>query len=104
MTRLNGKISLITGAAQGIGLATAKKFAQEGATVVICDVKTEAVNAAVLAEMKWRREVMVKGWTKRQLVHWSIRQALIVLCDLPIMHLAGLTAGRDMQRRPTAIT
>ncbi len=47
MPRLIGKVSLITGAAQGIGLATALKFAREGATVVVCDVKAEAVNAAV---------------------------------------------------------
>ena len=47
MKRLEGKISLITGAAQGIGLATAIKFAQEGAVVVVCDVKQAAVDAAV---------------------------------------------------------
>ena len=45
--RLAGKVSLITGAAQGIGLATALKFAREGADVVICDVKQPGVDDAV---------------------------------------------------------
>jgi 3-oxoacyl-[acyl-carrier protein] reductase len=47
MTRLQHKIALITGAAQGIGLATARKFTREGATVVVCDRDPVAVDAAV---------------------------------------------------------
>ncbi|TNF60297.1 MAG: 3-oxoacyl-ACP reductase FabG [Burkholderiales bacterium] len=47
MKRLEGKVSIITGAAQGIGLATAVKFAREGAIVVVCDVRQAAVDAAV---------------------------------------------------------
>jgi len=45
--RLQNKIAIITGAAQGIGLATAAKFAREGASVVVCDMKPAAVEAAV---------------------------------------------------------
>ena len=45
--RLANKVSIITGAAQGIGLATALKFAAEGAIVVVCDVKQAAVDTAV---------------------------------------------------------
>ncbi|MCI1190728.1 3-oxoacyl-[acyl-carrier-protein] reductase [Calidifontimicrobium sp. SYSU G02091] len=45
--RLQHKICIVTGAAQGIGLATALKFAREGATVVVCDLRADAVEAAV---------------------------------------------------------
>ncbi|CAN5481314.1 beta-ketoacyl-ACP reductase [soil metagenome] len=36
--RLLNKVSIITGAGQGIGKATALKFAKEGAKVVVCDL------------------------------------------------------------------
>jgi 3-oxoacyl-[acyl-carrier protein] reductase len=45
--RLKDKVAIITGAAKGIGFATAKRFAQEGAKVMIADVNPEAVKAAV---------------------------------------------------------
>ncbi len=45
--RLDKKICIITGAAQGIGLATAMKFSQEGATVIVCDMKADAIAQAV---------------------------------------------------------
>lgn len=45
--RLKDKVAIITGAASGIGKATALKFAQEGAKVVVCDLQSSAVNDVV---------------------------------------------------------
>jgi NAD(P)-dependent dehydrogenase (short-subunit alcohol dehydrogenase family) len=41
----NGKLALVTGAAAGMGLATAKAFAEAGAAVVLAEYKEEAVKA-----------------------------------------------------------
>lgn len=46
MSRLQGKIALITGAAVGIGYAIAEAFLAEGASVVLTDINGEALEAA----------------------------------------------------------
>jgi NAD(P)-dependent dehydrogenase (short-subunit alcohol dehydrogenase family) len=48
---LTDKVAIITGAAHGIGRATALRFAQEGATVVVADIQDEA-GKQVVAEIQ----------------------------------------------------
>lgn len=47
--RLDGKVTIITGAAQGIGRAYAERFAKEGARVVVADLRSDAAEEVAAA-------------------------------------------------------
>ncbi len=47
MDEFEGGVAVVTGAASGIGLATATRFAQEGMRVVLADIERDSLEAAV---------------------------------------------------------
>lgn len=51
LINLEGKVAVITGGASGIGLASAKRLAEAGATIAICDIN-ESKGKEALSEIK----------------------------------------------------
>ena len=105
MSRLIEKVSLITGAAQGIGLATAKKFAQEGAVVVVCDIHAEAVNAAVAQCQAFGAQVEGHAMdvTQRDQVDAVVAAVLARHGRIDVLvHNAGITQDARLQNMTQA--
>lgn len=61
MSRLADKVAIVTGAASGIGRASAERFAAEGASVLVADLRTEGCTevAAALRARGFRAEACV---------------------------------------------
>jgi len=60
MTQLENKVAIVTGGARGIGLATATRFAREGAKVLLVDRSENALREAVDA-LDADRDFLKKG-------------------------------------------
>ncbi|MBN8243500.1 SDR family oxidoreductase [Nitratireductor aquimarinus] len=86
---LEGKRAIITGGAQGIGLATAERFIESGAEVILWDINADMLDKAV-AELGEKAAGRVVELTEENAVTEAARQAGAI--DI-LVNNAGITGG-----------
>jgi 3-oxoacyl-[acyl-carrier protein] reductase len=100
MNRLQGRVCIVTGGAQGIGLATARRFLVEGATVALCDMRRESVDAAV----EWLGDLgTVEGYvvdvTRRDQIDAMVGQVHASYGSVDVLiNNAGITLDARLQK------
>ncbi|MDP6071740.1 MAG: SDR family NAD(P)-dependent oxidoreductase [SAR202 cluster bacterium] len=96
MRVFKGKVAVVTGAASGIGLAMASRFAHEGMKVVLADVEDDALDAAVsdLKESEYDVMGVVTDVSDADSIRNLARTTLEAYGGVHILcNNAGVTAG-----------
>jgi NAD(P)-dependent dehydrogenase (short-subunit alcohol dehydrogenase family) len=96
MGRLDGKRAVVTGAASGIGEATARLFVAEGATVIIADAD-ELRGERIVAELGERARFVATDVSREQDVDQAVATSVEVFGGLDVMYnnagVPGSTCG-----------
>lgn len=88
MGRIEGRVAVITGAGDGIGEGIARRFAQEGAHLVVSDINGDAaerVRTSLVEEFGARVEAMTVDVTKKEQVLGMIEAAAETYGSLDIL-------------------
>jgi 3-oxoacyl-[acyl-carrier protein] reductase len=98
--RLKNKVCIITGAARGIGKATAIKFSKNGAKVVICDLDDSVVQTSVM-ELSEYGEVtgFAVDVTKPEEIRNMVAEVLKKFGKIDVLiNNAGITADSTLMK------
>jgi len=104
--RLNGKVAMVTGGAGGIGGATARALAREGASVVVVDIdgeRAEQVARAISASEGPAFSVSADLSEEREVV-MAIEQATSRYGRLDVLHNNATLTESDFLSRDTQVT
>ncbi|MCY3780927.1 MAG: SDR family NAD(P)-dependent oxidoreductase [Chloroflexi bacterium] len=112
--RLQDRVAIITGAASGIGRATALRFAREGAAVVVADIDRDGGNACVQEiSVAGGRAIFVETDVSRELdLRNMVDAAIKTYAGLDILHNnafwngpgAALDVTKEAWQRTLAVT
>ena len=99
--RLKNRVTIITGAAAGIGLATAQRFALEGATVILCDRAQEAAHreADALTKAGYRVSAYGVDVTDREQINAMVADVMEQFGRIDVLvNNAGITQDARLER------